>query len=291
MSGYPKIFGDVRAWSSSNGTTVEEGKRRFVQYGILCAVGTSRTLSSALAFKGGNALDFVWRANRSTFDLDFSSYTNELKSEKRRKLFGDALLVVGRRFNVDYKVQAIEPKGIAAGKTFVKYAINIGYALEDEAALKRRLASGANSPRVIPVEISLNEPICDTKRFPEFGHHGLQVSSLEDIVAEKLRSLLQQPIRNRHRRQDLLDIAVVLRSEAFLDEKKVADYLLTKATARGVSVSRSAFDDPRVKDMASVGFDALRETTRVMFIEREEAWGLVKALVMTLDIPDVARDQ
>lgn len=65
MSGYPKIFGDVRAWSSSNGTTVEEGKRRFVQYGILCAVGTSRTLSSALAFKGGNALDFVWRANRA----------------------------------------------------------------------------------------------------------------------------------------------------------------------------------------------------------------------------------
>ncbi len=286
MSGYPKNFGEIRAWSISSETTVEEGKRRFVQYGILSAVGTSRVLSSVLAFKGGNALDFVWRANRSTFDLDFSSYTNDLKSEQLRKLFGDALLVVGRSLNVDYKVQAIEPKEISTGKTFVTYAVKIGYALEDESALKRRMATGANSNRVIPVEISLNEPICDVKHVPEFGPRGLQVSSLEDIVAEKLRALLQQPIRNRNRRQDLLDVAVVLRSGILLDKKKVAEYLLTKAAARGVSVSRSAFNDPRVKTMASVDFDALRETTRVMFIEREEAWGLVKTFAMSLDIPD-----
>lgn len=55
------------------------------------------------------------------------------------------------------------------------------------------------------------------------GSLPLRVSTAEDIVAEKLRALLQQALRNRTRRQDLLDIAALLRAGVPLDPARVAD--------------------------------------------------------------------
>lgn len=52
---------------------VSEARRRFAPYAVLRAIGSSARLSEPLAFKGGDALDFVWSPNRSTIDLDFSA--------------------------------------------------------------------------------------------------------------------------------------------------------------------------------------------------------------------------
>lgn len=71
-SHYPLTFGELRSWATENGVDVAEARVRFAQYAILRAIASSRALSSALVFKGGNALDFVWMPNRSTGDLDFS---------------------------------------------------------------------------------------------------------------------------------------------------------------------------------------------------------------------------
>jgi hypothetical protein len=40
----------------------------------------------------------------------------------------------------------------------------------------------------------------------------LRIATLEDIVGEKLRAILQQPVRNHSRAQDVFDIAVDLQS-------------------------------------------------------------------------------
>jgi hypothetical protein len=78
MLSYPTSLQSIEKWAAENNMTVAVAKFRFVQYGVLQAVADSRTLSQILAFKGGNALDFVWQPNRSTRDLDFSSKDSAL---------------------------------------------------------------------------------------------------------------------------------------------------------------------------------------------------------------------
>ncbi len=163
--------------------------------------------------------------------------------------------------------------------------MKIGYVLTDEVRLRTRVQKGEKSTHVIKLDISLNEPICASTTVSIDGTHDLRVSTLEDIVAEKLRALLQQSIRNRGRRQDVLDIAVIVRSRT-IDHDAIAEYLLRKAAARNVPVSRAAFHADDLAARASVGYAELEQTTRVSFIPFADALRELYALVDRLPIPD-----
>lgn len=151
------------------------------------------------------------------------------------------------------------------------------------------MAEGRPSPSVIPVEISINEPIC---AFADLmlGDDGLviHVSTIEEIVSEKLRALLQQVTRNRQRPQDLLDIAVALRGDTPPDPATVARFLLIKAAARDVAVARAAFHDPDLARRTRIGYDDLAATTRVLFIPFDEALADLLAFTDSLAIPETA---
>jgi predicted nucleotidyltransferase component of viral defense system len=147
------------------------------------------------------------------------------------------------------------------------------------------MQDGRTSPQIVRVEISNNEPICAATTFDLEQGRQLRICTLEDIVAEKLRALLQQTIRNRERRQDLLDIAVILEAGQPLDRDNVATFLIEKARARDVPVSRAAFRDPEIARRASADYDELAATTRVRFIPFDEAWNALIAFVDELDIP------
>ncbi len=279
---YPRTFQDIGRWAKENGVTVQEARARFAQYGILRAVSDSRQLSAKLVFKGGNALDFVWSPNRSTKDLDFSA-TDPLEGDELKLLLQESLSATSRKLGTLYSVHSVKRQPPSPDATFVTYAVSVGYALTDEASLRKRIELGKTSPLVIPLDVSINEVVCEDEPVDTAGVHTLRVSSCEDIVAEKLRSLLQQPLRNRYRRQDLLDIAVTYRLRP-LDAAKVADFLRRKATAREIVVSRTAFRDPEVKRRAAQDYDGLASTTRTLFIPIEEAWVALLALVDSLAI-------
>lgn len=279
---YPRAFLDIGGWAKANKVTVQEARARFAQYGILRAVSDSRQLSATLVLKGGNALDFVWSPNRSTKDLDFTS-TDPLEGDELKTLLQESLAATGRKLGTLYRVHSVKRQPPAPDATFVTYAVSVGYALTDEAPLRKRLEGGQTSPLVIPLDVSLNEVVCEDEPVDTAGVHKLRVSSREDIVAEKLRSLLQQPVRNRYRRQDLLDIAVTRRQRP-LDADKVADFLRRKSAARGIVVSRTAFRDPEVKRRAAQDYDGLASTTRTLFVAFDDAWGELLALVDELPI-------
>ncbi len=283
---YPEVFNEISSWAERNSIQVAEARVRFVQYAVLRAVAGSRTLSEILVFKGGNALDFVWQPNRSTKDLDFSSTDPELGGERLRTLLSQSLEQVGRTLGLAFRIQKVDRQPPGEDKTFVTYRVTIGYALPDDLRNRERIAKEQPCPNVIPLDVSLNEPVCATQPVDVQSVYRLRVSTREDIVAEKLRALLQQPIRNRNRRQDLLDIAVLLRSGVDLDRAKVAEYLLLKAGARDVSVSRAAFKDPDVEQRARMDYDELRVTTRASFIPFDEAFRELLVLVGELDIPE-----
>ncbi len=291
MSGlYPPSFDSLPTWARTHNIAMTEARRRFAQYVVLRAIVSSRALSGVLVFKGGNALDFMWQPNRSTLDLDFSTarVVADLgrEAESLRTLFTGALNSVGPGFGVLCRIARVEQRPPGSDKTFVTYLIRVAYALPDQESLRQRMGIDPTyGPQLIDIEVSINEPICADEPRDIDGTHPLRISTVEDIVAEKLRALLQQPIRKRARPQDLLDIAVVLRQGLPLDRALVTDFLLRKAAARTISVSHGAFHHPEIMERARRGYDELKGTTRVLFVPFEEARDLLYGLVDTLTIP------
>lgn len=288
---YPRALSDLSHWARSNGVTVLEARLRFAQYVVLCGIASAASLRESLVFKGGNALDFVWQPNRSTTDLDFSFDMStkgfQANPETIREQLERGFRIVSPRYGVVLVVNSVKQQPPGANRTFVTYSARVGYALPDERQLLIRMANSQTSPHMLPIEISINEPIGDATRFQiDERFQQLRICTLEDIVGEKLRSLLQQPIRNRNRRQDVLDTAVMVRTHPELDRVLVTSCLLLKANARDILVSKSAFRGLEIRERARVDYDALASTTRTLFIEFDEAFATVLSLVDELSIPD-----
>jgi predicted nucleotidyltransferase component of viral defense system len=287
---YPTAFDDIRSWAEGAGVSVNEARVRFAQYAILQTVATVRPLREGLVFKGGNALDFVWQPNRSTTDLDFSvdhaSILAHPDADTLRTFLGRGTPAVIARLGIMLAVQRIRQNPPGADKQFVTFQVRIGYALPDQVRLRQRMEQGETIAQGIDLDISINEPIGASQFMEMSPGIQLRVATIEDIIAEKLRALLQQPIRNRQRRQDLLDIAVILRENIEFDRRLVAKLLLEKAAARDVLVTRAAFRAPEVVGRVSEGYAELEGTTRVLFVPVDEALTLLHDLVDELEIPE-----
>lgn len=146
---------------------------------------------------------------------------------------------------------------------------------------------GEPSTQALSVDISMNEVVCTTADVDIDGARNMRVCTIENIIAEKLRALLQQSPRNRTRPQDLLDIAVYLRQhEAVnLDRHRIARFLIAKSEARGIVVSREAFADDDLRRRANQDYAALEQTTRIEFVSFDDAMKMLLDLVATLDLP------
>lgn len=290
---YPTSFEGVADWASKNRVSIPEARLRLAQYTILRAIASSRALRDLLVFKGGNALDFIWSPNRSTRDLDFSVDMDRLQNKdlfetELETLLSGALARTGRELGVTAAVHSLKRQPPGEGMTWVTYTAKIGYALPGDTKNRTRLEGGQPSTLVIPVEISINEPIGADRSLKLNGTEAIRVSTLEDIVAEKLRAFLQQKgeIRNRRRPQDLLDIAYLLRGDTALDIDNVSRFLLMKAAAREVPVSKAAFRDTELLERAHYGYEELRDTVREDFVPFDEASGLLYDLVGQLKISE-----
>lgn len=242
-----------------------------------------------LALKGGNALRFVFHNRRSTLDLDFSEAAGFPDDGDRiRNLLDQAFRARWAQFGVKCRCQAVKrnPKDPAAN--LPTYQITVGFVFPGDRRFPDFDSNPAPVPVVVDLEISINDLVCETTevQLSEASPGPLRVCTLEDIVAEKLRSLLQQPVRKRNRRQDVLDIATVLADNpGRLDEGRVAAFLIAKARARNIEPTRSAFHDD-IKARAMVDYDHLRADAGEAFIPFEPAWAAVLGLVGRLALPD-----
>ncbi|CAN5605973.1 hypothetical protein BH23CHL2_BH23CHL2_26400 [soil metagenome] len=287
--GFPTDFQEIASWATDHRVAIDDARRRFAQYGILRAIAASRRLRSTIVLKGGNAIDFIWHPNRSTLDLDFSAEASVRPEDRPERWIATALQQAldasTALLGTTYRVQRLRRQPPGEDKTFVSLNANVAYALQDEGRLRQRIRAGEPLSRIIPIEISLNEVLCDVVSIQLDDRNVLRICSIEDIIAEKLRALLQQVTRNRVRSQDLLDIVVLLRDHP-VRASAVSSFLLQKAEARHVSVSRSSFRDPEVQRRAGQDYAALKSTVRYSFIEFDEALRDLFTFVDSLDIPD-----
>lgn len=286
---YPTSFRSIRQWANEHSMDFEEARDRFVQYTVLCAISDDDVLRASLVLKGGNALDFVWQSNRSTADLDFSVDPASVDFQPSESTLTERLTrgcqSVYEPLGTMLTVNRVRQRPPGANRTFVTYEATIAYALPNEQHLQLRMRSGEKIARALPIDISINEPICAATSFPLDHERRLRVCTIDDIVAEKLRAILQQSIRNRTRRQDVLDIAVLLQGPTPPNAENVGIFLLAKAAARNVAVSKAAFHVPDVAERARIGYADLAATTRTSFIPFDEALALVLSFVDRLPIP------
>jgi predicted nucleotidyltransferase component of viral defense system len=281
----PTSLADIPQWSRENRATTLQANIRFVEYVVLNCIGSNAITQRGMVLKGGNALRFAFQSPRSTKDLDFTVAGDEIPDDgdRLRSLLNDALRFAEHRFRVKAKCQHVKrnppPSPNSARPT---YSISIAYQLEADRYF-HNFEERNNIPTVIPVEVSFNDLVCETCQWK--GVNSVQVSSLEDILAEKLRSLLQQKTRNRNRCQDVYDIAKYVRQPS-IDRDKIGRFLVQKAKIRDINVRKSSFDDV-IRKMASGDYDLrIHEQAPNNFIPFDDAWQDVSSLVQSLDIPD-----
>ena len=137
--------------------------------------------------------------------------------------------------------------------------MKIAYALRDSPQ-ETRLRIG-QCPTTLEADISFNEPI-DAIQVVQLGKGGPEIEaySLLDLIAEKLRALLQQVDRNCYRRQDVFDLAYLV--ERFsLDQKEKAHLLQVfrkTSASRGISPDRDSLSNPQIVQRARAEWDTLR---------------------------------
>ena len=248
----------------------DEKKFRQAIHLILLAVSRDKVLSQNLVIKGGIVLSLAYGSERYTTDLDLSALDNMevlSKEELELKLGKQITAVVALSdYNLKLLVHSIKymPKDPSKVK-FPAYKAKIGYAdSTNQNAIKR--LDNKQSSKIIDLDISFNESVSvsDTENFKLTDRLNVLCYSLEQLVAEKYRSILQQVVRTRSRRQDVFDIHYLLNQEASLlysneTKKTVLDKLIKCSERKGIEayLNQSGMRDEEIKRLSLEDFHTL----------------------------------
>jgi len=284
---YPRSLDGLDGWARRHRTSLDEARKRFAQFVILDLIGRSPRIRT-LAFKGGNALRFLHQSPRSTVDLDFTAPADFPDDEPSiRALLDDAFAHGAELYGLKVKTQSIRRDPSNTARTRPTWSIKAAYQFPQDRHF-HAFDEHRNLSQVVEIEISLNDVVCETHTAslgPSAGAR-ITVCTLEDIIAEKLRALLQQPIRKRHRRQDLYDIARLFSTlRDRLDLAKISDYLKRKCAARDIIPTRAMFNED-IRARASLEYESLFDQHDPNFIAPDTAWRTLLELVGRLDLPD-----
>ncbi len=124
---------------------------------------------------------------------------------------------------------------------------------------EKRLLTG-NASDVLYADISFREPISAIQvvHFTD-TNSAIRAYSIYDLIAEKLRVLLQKEVRNRYRRQYIHDIGLLLVHFSLDDRERfrVHKLLLVKAAARNIVPRKNALACPETWRRARLDWDSL----------------------------------
>lgn len=227
---------------------------------LLTAIGASAVLRGNMILKGGMLMALRYDSSRFTRDADFSTAAKYAKGDEQKLLaeLGAQLVTAnaGSSYDTFCKIQhhSLMPPG--PDKSFPTLALKIGYAPRSNSRSLQRLLAG-QSPTVVEIDYSYNEAVLDVDMLRLGDVDGLQVYSLVNLMAEKFRSLLQQPLRNRHRRQDVYDLWLLLsevQDWTLADREALRNCIVASAKSRGFRAEMMSLRDPRVVQMAAAGY-------------------------------------
>jgi len=214
-----------------------------------------------MIMKGGILLAIHYRSGRFTTDVDFSTSKRiqDVQVPELLKQFEECLAPVSaeNEYGLAIALQShvLKPPN-RPEVTFPTLKITIGYAKKSERSQIDRLKNKA-AAKTVQIDYSFNEWSSDIEKVSLDGGT-LAVYPLLDLVAEKLRSVLQQPIRRRARYQDIYDLFILLHEHNFSEHEKklVLGKLQASAIGRLDRVNKEGMRDDEVVRWSRMEYDS-----------------------------------
>ncbi|OWS75375.1 hypothetical protein CBW22_12105 [Pantoea sp. VS1] len=221
---------------------------------VLQAIAESEYLQPRMIMKGGILLGLRYRSSRFTEDIDFSTSMRlaDIDKDTFREELNEALQIASAElpYQVSCAVQSlnIQPRD-AEHATFPAFLLKIGYARNGIDGEMRRLRAG-QSPHTVQIDYSLNEYSLSVDHITLTDDNDLLAYSFTDLVAEKLRSVMQQVVRNRSRRQDIYDLNLLLGAVEISDEDRL--HILTSLLEKSAGRLEAGFVNPRTLNRTDI---------------------------------------
>lgn len=258
---------DLRVWVEAARADPVLLRDRQVTEVVLTAIGLSPDLQGALILKGGTLMAIAFNSPRGTGDVDFSANVEPGEFTERLTLELDRVMLQAAQ-KLGYPDLVCRVQGLVRrprpqffeDAEFPALEVRVASARRGDVGQMQALAE-RRAARVLKVEISFRDQVYDYQELVLIGANvAVQAFSPIEIVAEKFRALLQQPLRNRNRRQDVYDLCFLVDHHAF-DAEACADIhriLLAKARSRGIEPAVGSISDPDVVERARRDWGTLR---------------------------------
>lgn len=258
----------IREWVGEAKADPVKYRSRQITEILLTAIGITESLKDCLILKGGTLMALGFRSTRVTADVDFTTNSEPEDLPERLQEELDEGLSRARAqlgyLDIDCRVQTIKKR--PRTENFPEYdfpalEVKIAYA-EIGGRGEERLKKGIGSDTV-KVEISFREQVMAFQHLHlSGGGVAILAYSKTEVVAEKFRALLQQPIlRGKSRRQDVYDIALLIKSCNFNKDEcaQILSTLIEKCRTRDVPVNRDAIDVPEIRQLAFKEWHTLKD--------------------------------
>lgn len=257
---------------------------------VLSAIGSLPGYGSRIFLKGGILMAVVYQSPRGTVDIDFTTTLKaspDLPAELRAALDGELPRRAAQLGFPDLvlRVQKVEERPRPFKTADIQFpALYVTIAYAKRGSKGERHVTNGQGQHVIELEVSFNEPV-HAIEIVQLGEQGpsFRAYALTDLIAEKLRALLQQVPRNRYRRQDVYDIAFL--ADRFPpDEEELATTLRSfrdKCATRGITPTIDSISDSGVITRAHSEWDTLQQEIGDV-PDFDECFAKVKALYQAL---------
>ncbi len=243
-------------------------------------------LARDYVLKGGLVLERVYGSPRVSDDIDLNhveAHVNELTEAHRATLQDvcDRLGATVTETAPDFGLRRAELRIVKWSELLPTVFAEVVY----EAAP----ADGAPVEGAVEVQVTLCERVCHTV-LARIGGVPVLASTLDDIVADKLKVLLQQRRRHKVRHSDVYDLWFALVQAPFVpDPATVRDALLVKLESwpMYLPLTAAAFRQKGVRTFAEQGYRNLRaEQPDLPFAPFDVVWEKVQAFVDAMGLPE-----
>lgn len=257
---------DFQAWEDAAADDRQTQRERVASEVFLAALGSTESFRKKIFLKGGILVGAVYESGRNTADLDFSTtlkpsrdFLEKLEAELVTALPA-AAAQVGSPDTI-IKVQSVKYR--PRPETFVEAdapAIEVKFAYAERGSKNEARLKAGNSSNVIYADISFNEEVNSIEEIC-IGDTGLSFYAYSkcDLIAEKLRSILQQKIRKRNRRQDIYDLWFLLENHPISDEERseIKDIFVQKCRSRSIDPNANSLHDDEVIERSKADWETL----------------------------------
>lgn len=272
---------EIDDWINAAPDKVQKEFRQAVHI-VITAVAASPILPNHLVMKGGILLSIAHHGDRFTKDIDFS--LSDAVADLPVETVVDELRVhltesvEELEYDIDCRIQSHELRPPDPKKNWPTLIMRVGYAPYSDSRRHSRLISG-QSPTVVRVECSYNESILFFEALQIAPGRIINAYTIIDVIAEKLRALIQQPVRDRFRRQDVYDLYKLLKEYGEPSESssnKILESLKQKSSSRNITIARETLRSSEIKERAAQDYHHLKSEIQGPLPSFEKAYKQVR---------------